>query len=372
MPNPSAVPKDEWREEFDPPPRTFAAATAAVAAVYTYFLVFAQFGFLHALAAGGIELSWLRPILALMAAAGIGAGFLAARAYTEKRALNLLRAGFTAAAGAAGLTWVARAPFHFLLAALLTGAGLGLATVALAALLRREIGGTRLGRCIGLGTGVAYAVSNQPEIFSGAHAIQALAGIVAAGLGLLASQAFAQQAPRQQTSGRDYDRAGVGLWVTVFLVLVGFDSAVFFLVQHQPALQPAWPSGSGLYVNAGIHLAAATLAGLALDRRWIASTVATAAALLVGASLWFATGRGGPVAAHLYSAGVSIYSVALVFYPARRAQPGLAALLYAVAGWAGSALGIGLAQGLDRLPVALPLAAGAAIAGLLAARAWRQ
>lgn len=373
MPNPSVEPKeDERREEFHPPPRNFAAATAAVAAVYTYFLVFAQFGFLHALAARGIELAWLRPILAVMAAAGIGGGLLTAKFYAEKHGLNFLRAGFVVAAAAAGLTWVARTPPHFIAAALLAGAGLGLATVALAALLRREIGGTRLGWCIGLGTGAAYAIGNKPEIFSGAHSIQLLVGIVAAGVGLLASQTFTQAAPRQQTTARDYEPAGVRRWVAVFLVLVGLDSAVFFLVQHQPALQAAWPSGGRLYVNAAVHLAAAGLAGLALDRRRVAGTVAAGAGLLVGASLLFATGHGGPLAAHLYSAGVSVYSVALVFYPARRAQPGLAALLYAVAGWLGSALGIGLAQNLSTLPVALPLAAGGAIAGLLTVRAWRK
>ena len=307
-----------------------------------------------------------------MAMAGIVAGILTAKTYTEKKALNLLRAGFIIAGLAAGLTWVARTPLHFLAAAALTGAGLGLATVTLAALLRREIGGTRLGLCIGLGTGMAYAVSNLPVIFAGAHAIQLLAGVVAAGVGLLASQTFEQKAPRQQTSGTDYDRAGVMLWTAVFLVLVGFDSAVFFVIQHQPALQTAWPAGGKLYLNAGVHLVTAVLAGLALDRRWVARTVATGAILLVGASLLFALGYPGALAAYLYSAGVSIYSVALVFYPARRGQPGLAALLYAVAGWTGSALGIGLAEKLDAVPVALPLVAGALIAGLLTARAWRK
>ncbi len=373
MPNPSREPKEEERrEEFQPPPHAFAAATAVIAAVYTYFLVFAQFGFLHALGAAGIELTWLRPILGLMAAAGIGGGVFTARVYAEKHGLNLLRTGFITAALAAALAWVARSPLPFLAAGLLTGAGLGMATVALAALLRREVGGTQLGRCIGLGTGVAYAVSNLPDIFSGAHSIQLLVGIVAAGVGLLGSQAFGQKAPRQQTSAPDYEPGGVRRWVAVFFVLVGFDSAAFFAIQHQPALQAAWPAGPRLYVNAGVHLAAAVAAGLALDRRWIAGTVATGAALLVGAGAWLAFGPAGPLAAHLYSAGVSIYSVALVFYPARRAQPALAALLYAVAGWGGSALGIGLAQTLGRLPVWLPVAAGLAIAGLLTARAVRQ
>ena len=371
--NPSREQKEEQREEFHPPGPSLVVVIVAIAAVYTYFLVFAQFGFLHALPAvlGGTH-PWLRLIMGFMATAGVGSGFFAARVYTEKNGPNLLRTGFIIAGLAAALTWVARSPRPFFAAALLTGAGLGLATVALAALLRREIGGTRLGFCIGAGTGVAYAVGSLPVIFAGAHSIQLLVGIVAAVIGLLASQAFEQRAPRQQTSGPDYDRPGMALWISLFLVLVGFDSAVFFLLQHQPALQPAWPAGWHLYLNAGVHLVAAALAGLALDRRWITGTVLAGAGLLVGAS-WFFTGdQPGPLAAYFYSAGVSVYSVVLVFYPARRGQPGLAALLYAVAGWTGSALGIGLAEHLDRLPLVLPLVAGAAIAGLLTVRARRK
>ncbi len=373
MPNQSREPREKRGEDFRPPAYSLVTATTAVAAVYTYFLVFAQFGFLHAMPAVlGEKHPWLRLILALMAAAGSGGGIFTARVASEKNARDLLRAGFIVAGLAAALTWVARTPWHFSVAALLAGAGVGLATVSLAALLRREVGGTRLGLCIGWGTGAAYAVSNLPKIFSGAHSIQLLVGIVAAGVGLLASHAFEQRAPRQQAGGPDYDRTGVALWVTLFLVLVGFDSAVFFLLQHEPALQPAWPSGRQLYVNAGVHLAAAVLAGLALDRRWITGTLAAGAALLVGASLGFAAERPGGLPAYFYSAGVSLYSVALVFYPARRGQPGLAALLYAVAGWAGSALGIGLAENLDHLPRWLPLVAGAAIAGLLSARTLRR
>ena len=364
---------EERREEFHPPAPSLVAVTVAIAAVYTYFLVFAQFGFLHALPAVlGDKHPWLRLIMGFMATAGIGAGFFTAKVYTEKNGRNLLRTGFIIAGLAAALTWVARSPLPFLAAALLTGAGLGLATVALAALLRREIGGTRLGFCIGAGTGVAYAVSSLPVIFAGAHSIQLLVGIVAAVVGLLASQAFEQHAPRQQTSGSDYDRTGRLLWIALFLVLVGFDSAVFFLLQHQPTLQTAWPTGWHLYLNAGVHLVAAVLAGLALDRRWITGTVLAGAGLLVGASLFFTWDHPAALVAYFYSAGVSVYSVVLVFYPARRGQPGLAALLYALAGWTGSALGISLAEHLDRLPLALPLAAGAVIAGLLTARTRRK
>ena len=70
----------------------------------------------------------------------------------------------------------------------------------------------------------------------------------------------------------------------------------------------------------------------------------------------------------LYTAGVSAYSVALVYYPARGGRAWLAAALLAIAGWLGLALGIGMAQDLNRLPVWFVLGACAVVTGLLAIR----
>lgn len=107
------------------------AATVTIAATYIYFLIFAQFGFIKAVEAAGLKgHSLLRPIMAVMGMAGI----------------------------AAGLTWVARTPAWLLLCAALTGTGPGMVTAGLAGMLRREIDGGRLGLCIGVGTGIAYAV----------------------------------------------------------------------------------------------------------------------------------------------------------------------------------------------------------------------
>ena len=75
--------------------------------------------------------------------------------------------------------------------------------------------------------------------------------------------------------------------------------------------------------------------------------------------------------AALYSAAVSGYSTVLVFYPARGGRPGLAAVLYAIAGWLGSGLGIALGVQLGRIPLWLPLAAGAIVATLLTLRPRR-
>ena len=88
-----------------------------------------------------------------------------------------------------------------------------------------------------------------------------------------------------------------------------------------------------------------------------------------GAVLAACTWIKAPGVGFLYIAGVSAYSTALVFYPARSGRPGLAALVYAVAGWGGSALGIGLAQGRTELPAWLIIVAGAAVLlGLM----WRN
>jgi hypothetical protein len=165
----------EVREEFEPPGRSMVVATVTVAATYAYFLIFAQFGFLKAVAAAGpTGDSLLRAIMGVMGVSGITGGLVMARIFHERRCRGQLMAGFVIAGAAAGLTWVARTPALFLLCAALTGTGTGMVTVGLAGMLRREVGGGRLGLCLGTGTGVAYAICNLPFIFNGDVHAQAL------------------------------------------------------------------------------------------------------------------------------------------------------------------------------------------------------
>ena len=346
------------------------AATLTIAATYVYFLIFAQFGFLKALAVLGPGSSLVRPVLAVMAAAGIAGGVGMARWFKENRGRGQVMAGFVVAAVAAGLTWTARTPALFFLGAALTGAGTGMVTVGLAGLLRREVGAGRLGRCIGIGTGLAYAFCNLPPVFSGEANTQAMLGIAAACTGLIAVQWFEQRGPRQLAGGYDYSPAGKTGWIVIFLTLVCLDSAAFYFIQHTPALKLAtWSGGPRLFLNAGVHLAAGVGAGYLLDRRRIAGAVGGAAVLLLAACALLEQGAGrySQVSA-LYAAAVSIYSAALVFYPARSGRPGLAALVFAVAGWAGSALGISLAEDLHRVPAWLLVAAGLVLAATFTAR----
>ena len=81
------------------------------------------------------------------------------------------------------------------------------------------------------------------------------------------------------------------------------------------------------------------------DAGRFAAAMLTAAGALAAGGLLVLTGHGA-IGSPLYAAAVSVYSAGLVFYPASSGRVKLAALVYAVAGWAGTALGIGLAESL--------------------------
>jgi cytochrome c oxidase cbb3-type subunit 2 len=333
------------QEENSPPVRSMVVAVTAVAASYAYFLIFAQFGFLHALTAVfGEGHTLLRPVMAVMGLAGIAGSIATAKGWSEPRARAGMTAGFLLAGMAAGLAWVARTPPWFFAAAALTGAGTGMITVGLAALIRRETGGERLGLCLGFGTGSAYALCNLPPVFAAGPHIQAALGIAAAGTGLIAVRLFEQRAPVRAPRGADYEPRGIARWTLALLALVTFDSAAFYVIQHTPELKTAgWTDDRQLLINAAAHFASAVLAGWALDRRRMVGVILIATALLAAGSGLIFRGGGGS-GATLYAAGVSVYSTVLVFYPARSGRVKLAALVYAVAGWTGSAWGIAMAE----------------------------
>ena len=341
-----------------------------MAAIYVYFLIFAQFGFLRALTAVfGENSSELRWILAGMALAGIGASFASARLFTRRKGRALMVVGLVLAGEAVAVTWLAANPILFLVGALLTGAGMGITTVTLVGMLRREIGGARLGTTVGLGTGLAYGICNVPPIFAGAPPVQFLVAAIAVGVGLVAIQNFEQRAPGETSDGPDYENAGRIRWIAIFLALVATDSLVFYFVQHTPELKQATWTGDGrLWLTAGTHFVAAGLTGLALDRRRVVATLVVATVTLAAASALFSRGIANAAVGALYAAAVSVYSTALVFYPARRGEPGVAAALYSVAGWIGSGLGIMVASQLTEIPVWLPLTAGGLVLALLATR----
>lgn len=321
-----------------PRARVVYAATL-VALTYFFFLLFAQFALLRLAANAGAA----RPVMTALGLAGIAASVLAAWRSQGVPATAGILGGFALCASGAAVALAGRTTWLLAAAAALTGAGLGFVTVNLAATIRGIAGQENLGRAIGWGTGLAYGMANIPALFLARPEAQAGIALLAAAGGVMTlfgtklGSVPCNPEPPAKSSG------GAACWVAAWLVLVAFDSGVFYHIQHTPLLKTsAWGEPGQLWLNATAHLAAAVLAGTALDRGRLPQLALVAAAGLGAATVLIFTGQGG-LGAPLYAAAVSAYSAGLVFYPARSGDARLAAWVYAVAGWGGSALGLALA-----------------------------
>ncbi len=332
-----------------------------IAATYVAFLLFAQFGFLSQARSDLGDAGRVKAVMAAMGIAGLAASLGTAWLLGRVRGPRLIRIGLGAvAAVAAGSVAVHGFP-GLLAAAAGIGASMGLLTVALAASLREIVPARVAGRAAGLGTGAAYLVSNVPALFEASPAMRAL---FPAALALVALALFREAgdggAPRE--SGYSFPR----LLIT-FLVLIWLDSAAFAIVQASPELKAqTWGSTAQQLAQGMVHFAAAAGAGFLLDLGFGLLVPLTAWVLFAVAFPLLQHGGLGAVAAGpLYAVGISFYSTALVVAPSRGASPSprwRAGLLYGVAGWIGSALGVGMAQDLGRIPGWFLGVTGAALA----------
>jgi cytochrome c oxidase cbb3-type subunit 2 len=209
-------------------------------------------------------------------------------------------------------------------------------------------------------------LSNVPAVFAATAQLQTM---IALGLALLGGIAASFMQPRisEVAETPDYKSLGMFLWSVIFLALVWLDSAGFYVLQHTYALRAqTWSGEWTLWGNASTHLLGALLAGFALDALRSGGTALVALVLLVSADTLLNRGMGQFFGTRMcYTMGVSAYSVALVYYPAIGARPWAAARLFSVAGWIGSALGIGMVQDLHAIPVGfIGLATGVVVVAL--------
>lgn len=336
-------------------------AAGVVAMVYAHFLIFAQFAWVELMRGAGGSATSEKFALGAMAAAGIAAGFLTARRNTGPLVLRgaLLAAGLSAAAA----PFAASMP-SAVIVSLATGASIGAMTVTLATLLPGWCGIA----WTGLGTGLGYALCNLPPVFLATPAQQAVIGAAFALSGALLVPRKAVATVRQPavSPGR-----GLVAVVAAFTALVWLDSAAFFIIQHARDLKSATWGEPMLWRNAAVHLAVAIAAGLLLRRRFNA-VLGAAWLILAGAALAVNHADTRGLAGWWYPAGVSLYSTALVAWPGffsadpdPRAIARRAAWLFAVAGWFGSANGIGMVQSLQRVPAGFIIAAGVVVATAL-------
>ncbi|MCB0322552.1 MAG: cbb3-type cytochrome c oxidase subunit II [Bdellovibrionales bacterium] len=359
--------------------RRMLLGVIAVAATYFYFLIFAQFAFLKLLEAAVVEPGAFDRVMGAMGLCGLLGSLAAAKLLGRHAGFRVLTAGFVLAVVAACGAAVASSELIFIACSGLIGLSLALITVSLAASLTTYFAVRHLGLAAGVGTGIAYFICNVPSVFSVDAKMQTWMAAVAASIGAVFSSRSRslpegegqEDAPTAQPS--DYQLFGFGAVVLVFLALVWLDSAAFYVIQQSGELRSlTWHGSVRLWLNAVVHLVAALIGGLLLDWGKLRETQLLAFLLLAAGvlALEFASDvrhLSGP----LYCAGVSLYSTLLVAFPSRGGNRSgrierrwRAAVLYAVAGWFGSAMGIGMAKDLERVPLLFLVVAGAVTFGL--------
>lgn len=337
-----------------------------IAITYFYFLIFAQFGFLNRLAA--LHISDVKMVMAAMALGGILLSLVAPRTKWIASPALRLRIGFGVAASAALL---ALAPLNQLAAAavgFLLGSALGLLTVTVVTHLRDWTGNRNPILKVAFGTGITYFFSNIPAIFTAAPERQAILAALLCAVGLSITirppSSSLAPAPLARPGTISFARA-----LASFAALVWLDSAAFYIIQHAPVLRAGtWTGDVHLWTNAFLHLMAAVAAGFLLQRGKLSSTLAGAFAALAFACVLLLNPAHAPSASLFYPVGVSLYSVALVAYPSLLTTANSptesarqAGWIFAIAGWIGSALGIGMGQNLGRVPLLFVAAAGAVV-----------
>lgn len=348
---------ERWRESW--------RGVSLVAITYVYFLIFAQFGFLKRLASIGIEGNHLKAVMGAMAAGGILASLLAPQIGVGRSAHRRLQAALSGCALAAGLSLLRLDLVESVAVSFLIGGALGLLTVTLVTHLRLWIGGPRPLLKVGLGTGIGYWVCNDPSLFDASLRTQALvsAAVCILGIGI----ANRMLPPDTDPPSSHAAPPPFLLVLACFTALVWLDSAAFFIIQNTPALKRGtWEGTTHLWVNGGLHFIAALGSAWLLRRRGLEATLAGAFVFLACACLLLSDPARAALASGFYPIGVSMYSVALVAYPSFLAPAATvvergrnAGLIYAVAGWVGSALGIGMGQNLGHIPLAFVLTAAA-------------
>ncbi|WP_138223176.1 hypothetical protein [Nibricoccus aquaticus] len=347
------------------PVASVVACVTAIGAMYIYFLMFAGFAFVE-FAQTVVGKGGMRLVLGVLGAGGVGGCVLAARMFSASRGRWQLVGGFAGCAAGALVTLVAHSEAVVLVAALLVGLSTGATAVWLSLCLRPTLHSSRLGMWCGLGTGLAYALCNQPFLFEGTLRARIITAAVAAGVGMLVAMRM-RAGPSKPSSLPDYGFRAAAGWVAVLFAMVFLDTLVFFIIQNSMTLkQLSWETPLVLQGNAFVHLCAAFVTGLVLDQRWPGVAALVALVLLIASCVVLGLHiEHFPKARMLYIAAVSIYSTILIHLAARGGRPVFTAVLFAVSGWLASGLALGIAIAVDarQVPpfvVVLALVVGAA------------
>ncbi|HEX7861191.1 MAG TPA: cbb3-type cytochrome c oxidase subunit II [Verrucomicrobiae bacterium] len=339
--------------------RQFTAGVLLIFAVYFYFLIFAQFAFLELVRAVDNSEVHIKTVMAAMAIGGL-AGSFTVPLFSTAQLRNVLRIAFLGCS----LVAVAAPLLHsyFELTGLVIGLCVGIVTVGVASTLRGIFSPHSWPWGIAFGTGLAYFACNVPLIFQSTPQWQArAAAAVSASMAFIIPRLSVSSQRQSQSKGSLMPVASprwlLAHYIIVFGILVWLDSAVFYIIQHSPMKAATWGTAPGLWRNAIVHLSAALLTGACLPRCGFLPVLVTSFLALAIGSIAAKHPELRSLTGWAYPAGVSIYSACLVgfpsFGPLQRRGSQIAwcgAGLYAISGWIGSGLGIGMAQDIHEVP----------------------
>lgn len=326
------------------------AGASMVAGIYGYFLLFSQFAFLEIVTDELAVESRIKLVLSFMALGGIVGSIMVARRKSSAWMPYGLLACLIASAGSV----VATGMIALMLLSGLMGLGLGVATVSLAASLPQWFAPKNGCWWVGCGTGAGYALCNVPSIFQATPTTQAGISCGFVLLALLGRHLLGPSLHETSTPTSMPVRSAIAV-VVMFFAMVWMDSGAFYIIQHAEELKKATWGADRLWWNAGLHFVAAVIAGATLASGRFRALLLSAALILGAAAWWVNEHHTRSFAAILYPIGVSFYSTALVCWPGLLSPRGSswkrAAWAFALAGWVGSGLGIGMAENLHRVPL---------------------
>lgn len=350
-----------------------------VCCTFFYFLIFAQFGFLHRLENIESRSNLIELAMLAMGTGGIAGSVVVARRYQLEKAKYWIHQGFIGC-GLAGVGAIIITNIWLqLIIAMSVGYFLGTLTVAIVPLLRALLPSQRIGLSTSIAVGGAYFICNIPVVFRCSAEDHCLLGALSCCVGVLAVSRIPKLngdllARDEGSKTQPHLFRTKGVWVVTFLFLglIWIDSAAFYLIQSSEKLRVlSWDTDLQLWRNASVHFLAAIAGGWVIDQgKTFMAMILSFAFLEIGAWLLQEVSGMADLATILYICGVSIYSTALVAYGALAPElvsnwsvSKRAGMVFAIGGWFGSAMGIGMAKDLNRVPLGfLVVAAIVAIA----------
>lgn len=335
---------------------------------YIFFLIFAQFSFLDLIRDIHGEAA-INGIMAVMGLSGILFSLLSIILLNKYNGAILIKIGFFFCSLSAFFSLYSNSVLEFSFCAFLIGSGLAVLTVSLATNLTSLFNYTHIGLMTGLGTGLAYLSCNLPIIFQGNAHQRTVFSVLICAIPILFKYSVSEKRidldAKNIIDPKNYK--SVLLMLLAFTALVWFDSSAFYIIQQSPSYKSiTWNGSERLYINALVHFLSAVLAGYLLDKGVLKPLLLIAHIMLaLGVLALDSTYLDPNMASVFYCIGVSVYSTALVLAPSLfldnkfcKDAKFRSGVLYAVAGWFGSAMGIGMAQDLHIVPTTFIIISG--------------